>query len=64
MSIDQDPASNVSLPNTEKKKTLNDILRTYAEETKFKLDLKIYRRNEFDIIVPFVKRNDILVNGF
>lgn len=36
----------------------------YAEETKFKLDLKIYRRNEFDIIVPFVKRNDILVNGF
>lgn len=64
MSIDQDPASNVSLPNTEKKKTLNDILRTYAEETKFKLDLKIYRRNDFDIIVPFVKRNDILVNGF
>ena len=32
LSIDQDLKSNVSLPNIEGRKALNDILRVYAEE--------------------------------
>ena len=45
---DQDTQSNVSLPNTEKKEALNDILRTYAEaKNKFNLDLKKLQRKLF-----------------
>ena len=65
VSIDQDIQSNVSLPNIEGKKALSDILRTYAlEKEKFKLDLKIYKEDWFDITVPFQKRTDVLINGF
>ena len=65
LSIDQDTQSNVSLPNIEGKKALNDILRAYAEEkNKFYLDLKVYKENYFDINVPFQKRTDVLINGF
>ena len=64
-SIDQDTASNVSLPNEEGKKALSDILRMFVEEkNKFHLDLKIYKEDYFDITVPFVKRTDVLINGF
>ena len=49
LSIDQDLQSNVSLPNTEEKKPLSDILRTHAQEKeKFDLDLKVYQ--EFFLI--------------
>ena len=34
------------------------------KKKEFNLDLKIYRNNNFDVVVPFVKRNDVLVNGF
>ena len=54
LSIDQDLKSNVSLPNTEGRKALRDILTVYAEEKKsFNLDLKIYKEGYFDITVPF-----------
>ena len=54
LSIDQDLKSNVSLPNTEGRKALRDILAVYAEEKKsFKPDLKIYKEGYFDIIFPF-----------
>ena len=46
LSIDQDTASNVSIPNVEGKKALRDILKTYVEEkNKFNLDLKIYKED-------------------
>ena len=65
LSIDHNTASNVSLPNVEGKKALSDILRTCVEEkNKFNLDLKIYKEDYSDITVPFVKRTDILINGF
>ena len=54
LSIDQDLKSNVSLPNTEGRKALRDILTVYAEEKKsFNLGLKIYKEGYFDITVPF-----------
>ena len=65
LSVDQDIQFNVSLPNIERKKTLSDILRIYAQEKeKFDLDLKIYKENWFDIVVPSKKRTDVLINGF
>ena len=66
LSIDQDTASNVSLPNVEGKKALSDILRVYVEEkNKFNPDLKIYKEDYFDItVLPFVKRTKVLINGF
>lgn len=65
LSVDQDITPNVSLPNVEGKKALSNILRTCAEEkNKFNFDLKNYRENYFDITVPFVKRTDVLINGF
>ena len=54
LSVDQDIQFNVCLPNIERKKTLSDILRIYAQEKeKFDFDLKIYKENWFDIVVPF-----------
>ena len=54
LSIDEDTKSYVSLPNVEARKALSVILRTYGEEkSKFNLDLKIYKENDFDINVPF-----------
>ena len=54
LSIDQDTKPYVSLPNVEARKALSDILRTCGEEiSKFNLDLKIYKENDFDINVPF-----------
>ena len=65
LSIDQDLQCNVSLPNTEEKKPLSNILRTHAQEKeKFNLDLKVYQEFFFDITVPFQKRIDVLINGF
>ena len=65
LSVDQGITPNVSLPNVEGKKALSNILRTCAEEkNKFNFDLKNYRENYFDITVPFVKRTDVLINGF
>ena len=60
LSIDYDIQSNVSLPNIEGKKAVSDIL----QKEKINLDLKIYKKDLFDIIVPFQKRTDILINGF
>ena len=65
LSVDQGITPNVSLPNVEGKKALSNILRTCAEEkNKFNFDLKNYREDYFDITVPFVKRTDVLINGF
>ena len=65
LSVDQGIPPNVSLPNEEGKKALSNILRTYAEEkNRFNFDLKNYREDYFDITVPFVKRTDVLINGF
>ena len=63
--IDQDIQSNASLLNIEGKKALSDILRTYGQEKeKFKLVLKVYNEDWFNITVPFQKRTDVLINGF
>ena len=65
LSLDQDTASNIFLPNVEGKKALSDILRTYVEEKyKFNLDLKSQKEYYFGINVPFVKRMAVLINGF
>ena len=64
LSIDWDSTSNVSLPNVQRRKALRGILRIYVEEKKkFNLDLNLYNEDYFDIIVPFVKRTDVLING-
>ena len=61
LSMNQNIDENVPLSNIEGKKALSDMLRTYAEENK-----KVWLRskNNFDVAVPFVKKNDVLVNGF
>ena len=65
LSIDQDLKSNVSLRNIEGRKALSGILRVYGEEKKsLNLDLKIYKEGDFDIVVTFKKRMDVLINGF
>ena len=56
LSIDQDIQSNVSLTNTEGKKSLSDILRTHPQEKKLTLTWKL--------TVPIQKRTDVLINGF
>ena len=63
LSIDQDIQSNVSLSNIEGKKSLGDILWTYAQEKEnFSLDLNIYKENWFNVAVPFKERTDVLIN--
>ena len=65
LSIDPNIQTSVLLLNVKAKKALRDILRTYVEEkNKFNLDLNVYKKDYFDITVPFVKRTDALINGF
>ena len=65
LSIDQDLQSNICLPTIEGRNTPRNVLRVYAEEERsFNPDLKIYKEGYFDIIIPFKKRSDVLVNGF
>ena len=65
LSIDSNIQMGVLLPNVEGKKALSDILRAYAQErNKFNLDLRISRKDWFDIRVPFRKITDVLINGF
>ena len=40
-------------------------MQAYSEEKKkFNLKLRIYRKELFDVIIPFVKRKGFLINGF
>ena len=61
--IDLNIQTNVLLLNV--REALSNKLRTYVEEKKkFNFDLKIYKEDYFDITVHFVKRTDVLINGF
>ena len=63
LSIDPNIQTGVLLLNVGE--ALSDKLRTYIEEKKkFNFDLKIYNEDYFNITVPFVKRTDVLINGF
>ena len=43
----------------------SDLIRTYSKEKEnFKLDLRIYDEESFDVTVTFIKRANVLVNGF
>ena len=40
-------------------------MRAYSKEKeKFNLNLRMYSKKSFDIIIPFQERTDILINGF
>ena len=40
-------------------------MRAYSKEKeKFNLNLRMYSKESFDIIIPFQERTDILINGF
>ena len=44
---------------------MSDLIRTYSKEKEnFKLDLRIYNKESFDVTIPSKKRIDILINGF
>ena len=52
--MNQSSGSGVFLPNVEGKKALSSIWRRYAaEKDKFNLDLRIYKKDWFDITVSF-----------
>ena len=54
----------VPLPNTDAKQ-LSELMRAYSsEKEKFNFNLKLCREESFDIIIPFQKRTDILINVF
>ena len=45
--------------------TLSDFIRTYSKEKEnFKLDLRIYNEESFDVTIPFKKRTEELINVF
>ena len=53
------------LPNTDAEHQLSELMRAYSKEKeKFNLNLSMYIEESFDIIIPFQKRKDVLVNGF
>ena len=55
----------VPLSNVHAQNALSDFIRTYSnEKDNLKLDLRIYNEESFDVIIPFTKRTDILINGF
>lgn len=61
LSIGPNIQAGVLLPSVEGKKALCNILRMYVEEKyKFNLDLRIARKDWFNIVVPFRKRTDVL----
>ena len=44
---------------------MSDLITTYSKEKeKFKLDLRIYNEESFDVTIPFKKRTDVSINGF
>ena len=55
----------VPLSNVHAQNALSDFIRTYSnEKDNFKLDLRIYNEESFDVIITFKKRTDRLINGF
>ena len=55
----------VPLSNVDAQNALSDLIRTYSKEKeKFKLDLRIYNEESFDVTIPFKKRTHVLINGF
>ena len=55
----------VPLPNADAQNALSDLIRTYSKEKeKFKLDLRFYNEESFDVTIPFKKRTHVLINGF
>ena len=44
---------------------MSDLIRTYSKENEnFKLDLRIYNEESFDVTIPFKKRTEELINVF
>ena len=64
LSVGQDIQSIDFLSNIKGKKAFSDILRTYGQEKKNDLDLKIYKESWFDIVAPFKKWTDVLIYEF
>ena len=55
----------VPLPNVVAQNAFSDLIRTYSKEKEnFKLDLRIYNEESFDVTITFKKRTDVLINGF
>ena len=66
LAINQEVNSDlVSLPKVDAQNDLSDLIRTYSKEKEnFKLDLRIYNKESFDVTIPFKKRTDVLIKSF
>ena len=66
LAINQEVNSDfVPLPIVDAQNPLSDLIRTYSKEKEnFKLNLRIYNKESFDVTIPFRKRADVLINGF
>ena len=54
-----------SLPNVDAQNALSDLIRTCSKEKEnFKLDLRTYNEESFDVTIPFKKRTEVLINSF
>ena len=66
LAINQEVNSDfVPLPNVDAQNALSDFIRTCSKEKEnFKLDLRTYNEESFDVTIPFKKRTEVLINGF
>ena len=66
LAINQEVKSDfVPLPNVDAQNALSDLIRTCSKEKEnFKLDLRTYNEESFDVTIPFKKRTEVLINGF
>ena len=63
LAINQEVNSDfVPLPIVDAQNPLSDLIRTYSKEKEnFKLDLRIYNKESFDVTIPFKKRTNVLM---
>ena len=65
LSINQKTDTGVVIPNLNARISLSDMIRSDEEERKkHNLDYHVYKKDLFNITIPFKKRNDVLTTGY
>ena len=65
LSINQKAEADVIIPDLNARNSLSDVIRSNEEERKkFNLGCHFYKKDLFDITVPFKERSDVLTTGY